>query len=103
MWYKTPPGKNFVAKTVCKYPCVETTKLIINASGNVNAVNNERNTPLHLAVTFKPNSGGLQLLRDVLGALLDAGVNKDLVNKDSKTALDVAETDEARRILIMKN
>jgi len=102
VWYKTPTDEDYVAK-VCKYPCAKTAKLIINASGSVNAVNNEGNTPLHLAVTFKPNSGGLQLLKDVLGALLDAGVNKDLVNKDGKTALDVAETVEAQRILIVKN
>jgi len=100
-WYKTPTDEDYVAN-VCKYPCAKTAKLIMNAGGNVNAVNSDGNTPLHLAVTFKPSYGGLQLLRDVLEALLDAGVNKDFVNNDGKTALDVTETDEARRILDVK-
>lgn len=55
VWYKTPTDDDCVAK-VCKYPCAKTTKLIINAGGNVNVVNNEGNTPLHLAVSFKPSS-----------------------------------------------
>jgi len=103
VWYKTPTDEDHVAG-VCKYPCTKTTKLIINAGGNVNAVNNEGNTPLHLAVTFKPSSAGdLQEMRDILGALLDAGANAELVNKDGKTALDVAEADEFCRILTVKS
>ena len=103
VWYKTPTDEHYVAK-VCKYPCAKTAKLIINAGGNANAVNSEGNTPLHLAVTFKPSSaGGLQELRDILGALLDAGANAELVNKDGKTALEVAETDEFCRILTVKS
>lgn len=91
-------------QNVCKFPCAKTLKLIIDAGGNVNAVNDEGNTTWHLAVAFKPtNDGDLQVLRDVLKALLDGGINKDMVNNDGKTALDVAETDEARRILTIKN
>ena len=89
---------------VCKFPCAKTLKLIIDAGGNVNAVNNEGNTAWHLAAALKPtNDGDLQVLRDVLKALLDGGINKDMVNNDGKTAMDVAESDEARRILTMKN
>lgn len=91
-------------QNVGKFPCAKTLKLIIDAGGNVNAVNDEGNTAWHLAVAFKPtNDGDLQVLRDVLKALLDGGINKDVVNNDGKTALDVAETDEARRILTIKN
>ena len=89
---------------VCKFPCAKTLKLIVKAGGNLNAVNDEGNTAWHLAVAFKPtNDSDLQVLRDVLKALLDGGINKDLVNNDGKTALDVAETDEACRILTVKN
>lgn len=102
VWSKTPTEEHYV-RDVCKYPCIETVKLIIDAGGNVNAVNNKGSTPLHLAVVFKPNTGGLQILRDVLETLLDAGVHEDLVNIDGKTAMDVAETDEARRVLSSKS
>ena len=92
------------SQNVCKFPCPKTLKLIIDAGGNVNAVNNEGNTACHLAVAFKPtNDSDLRVLRDILKALLDGGINKDMVNNDGKTALDVAETDEARRILTVKN
>ena len=87
---------------VCKFPCAKTLKFIIDAGGNVNAVNNEGNTAWHLAAALKPtNDGDLQVLRDVLKALLDGGINKDMVNNDGKTAMDDAETDEACRILTM--
>ena len=102
VWCNTPTEEHYV-RDVCKFPCVETMKLIIKAGSNVNAVNNKGNTPLHLAVAYKPATGGLQVLRDVLEALLDGGVHEDLVNSDGKTAMDVAETDEARRVLSAKS
>ena len=54
-------------------------------------------------MTFKPSTGGLQILRDVLKTLLDGRVHEDLVNSEGKTAMDIAETDEARRILSVKS
>lgn len=101
-WSKTPTEEHYV-RDVCKFPCIATMKLIMNAGGYVNAVNNKGNTPLHLAVTYKPSTGGLQVLRDVVETLLDGGVHEDLVNSDGKTAMDVAGTDEARRILSAKS
>ena len=102
-WYKTEitvsNPKNF---PMCKLPCVETTKLIVHAGCNVNAMNTKGNSPLHLAVTFKPSNEDLQLLRDVLETLFDGGVHEDLVNSEGKTAMEIAETDEARRILSVK-
>ncbi|KAL9961589.1 hypothetical protein ACROYT_G030556, partial [Oculina patagonica] len=90
-------------RRVCKLPCVETIKLIIHTGCNVNAINNKGDTPLHLAVAFKPNNEGRQVLRDILETLLDGGVHEDLVNSEGKTAMDIAETDEARRILSVKS
>jgi len=101
-WYKTEIKEKNV-RLVCKLPCVETMKLIIHAGCNVNAINSKGNSPLHLAVTFKPNTGSLQVLRDVLETLLDGGVHEDLVNGEGKTAMDIAETDEARRILSVRH
>ena len=102
-WYKTettvPNPKNC---PMCKPPCVEAIKLIMHAGCNVNAMNTKGNSPLHLAVTFKPSNEDLQLLRDVLETLFDGGVHEDLVNIEGKTAMDIAETDEARRILSVK-
>jgi len=100
-WYKTEIKEENV-RLVCKLPCVETIKLIMHAGCNVNAINSKGNSPLHLAVAFKPDSKDLQLLRDVLETLLDGGIHEDLVNGEGKTAMDIAETDEARRILSVR-
>ena len=101
--YKTeitmPNSNKFL---ICRLPCVEIMKLIMHAGCNVNAINTKGNSPLHLAVTFKPSNEDLQLLRDVLETLFDGGAHEDLVNSESKTAMDIAETDEARRILSVK-
>ena len=75
----------------------------MHAGCNVNAINTKGNSPLHLAVTFKPSNEDLQLLRGVLETLFDGGVHEDLVNSEGKTAMDIAETDEARRILSVKS
>ena len=87
---------------VCKLPCVETTKLILHAGCDVNAVNTEGNTPLHLAVKFKPEPEKVEILREMLLLLLDIGADPKLANKNGQTALDSCETDEARRILSEK-
>ena len=38
----------------------------------------------------------------MLETLFDGGVHEDLVNSEGKTAMDIAETDEAHRILSVK-
>ena len=107
-WYETkikPPPRTVrmlhILKSL-KLPCVEVMKLIMHAGCNVNAINTKGNSPLHLAVTFKPSTEDLQLLRDVLETLFDGGIHEDIVNSEGKTAMDVAETDEARWILSAK-
>jgi len=101
-WYETEIKEKNV-RLVCKLPCVKTIKLIMHAGCNVNATNTKGNSPLHLAVTFRPCTENLQLLRDVLEILLDGGIHEDLVNSEGKTAMDITRTDEARRILSVKS
>ena len=101
-WHETPIKEDNV-RSVCKLPCVETMKLILHAGGNVNAVNTEGNTPLHLAVKFKPaEPEEVEILREMLLLLLDIGADPKLANKNGQTPLNSCETDEARRILCEK-
>lgn len=37
----------------CRYPCVETTKLLIKCGADVNAMDDFRNTPLHIIVGYQ--------------------------------------------------
>ena len=101
-WHETPIKEDNVRK-VCKLPCVETMKLILHAGGDVNAVNTEGNTPLHLAVKYKPaEPEDVEILREMLLLLLDIGADPKLENKNGQTPLDSCEADEARRILSEK-
>ena len=100
-WHETPIKVDTV-RSVCKLPCVETVKFILHAGGDVNAVNTEGNTPLHLAVKFKPEPEKVEILREMLLLLLDIGADPKLENKNGQTPLNSCETDEARRILSEK-
>ena len=87
----------------CRFPSYSYTgamKLLVNAGFNVNAINARGNTPLHLAVTFKPTrKKSFRNLTDMLEVLFDGGAHHDFVNRDGKTPLDLAQTDKARMIL----
>ena len=99
-WHETPI--NDFVRSVCRYPCVETMKLILHAGCDVNVINTEGNTPLHLAVTFKPGPGQVEILKEMLELSLDVGADTKLANTNGQTAMDYCETDEARRILSEK-
>ena len=101
-WHETPIKEDNVRR-VCKLPCVETMKLILHAGCDVNAVNTEGNTPLHLAVTFKAAElEEVEILREMLLLLLDIGADSKLENKNGQTPLNSCETDAARMILSEK-
>ena len=85
-----------------KLLCIETMKLILHAGCEMSAVNNEGNTPLHLAVTFVPGPEQEETLKEMLELLLGLGADTKLVNKNGQTAMDCCETDETRRILYEK-
>ena len=74
-------------------------KLLLNAGFNVNAINGNGDTVLHIVATLKPSDDKIHLLTDMLQVLFDGGAHHDFVNNDGKTPMDMAETDEARMIL----
>ena len=102
VWHKTPVRKFASLREVCKLPCVETMKLILHAGCDVNSVNTQGNTPLHLAVTFMPGPEQVDILKEMLEFLLDLGADTKLVDKNGQTVMDCCETDEARSILSAK-
>ena len=102
VWHETPVHKGAHLRSVCKLPCVETMKLLLHAGYDVNSVNTQGNTPLHLAVTFVPGPEQVGSLEEMLELLLDLGADTKLVNKNGQTVMDCCETDEARGILSAK-
>ena len=103
-WHKTPVPRDIVAnwRGVCELPCVETMKLILHAGCDVNSVNAQGNTPLHLAVTFVPEPEQVEILKEMLELLLDLGADTKLVDKNGQTVMDCCATEDARYILSAK-
>ena len=101
-YLKTIPGFNICTGQVFKFPCPDTVKLLLNTGFSVNVVNNNGDTPLHTAVTFRTSSDKIHLLTDTLKVLLDGGAHHDFVNNDGKKAIDIAYTNEACSILSEK-
>ena len=103
-WHKTPVPRDTIVdwRGVCELPCVETMKLILHAGCDVNSVNAQGNTPLHLAVTFVPDPEQVDILKEMLELLLDLGADTKLVDKNGQTVMDCCETDDARCILSAK-
>ena len=103
-WHKTPVRRDIIAnwRGVCELPCVETMKLLLHAGCDVNSVNAQGNTPLHLAVTFAPGPEQVEILKEMLELLLDLGADTKLIDKNGQTVIDCCETDEARGILSAK-
>ena len=74
-------------------------KFLLEAGCDVNTVDQNGNTLLHVAVSFKPRHNETQHLTNMLQILLDGGAHHDFVNNDGETPLDMARTEEARLIL----
>ena len=82
-------------------PCLQAVNLLLNEGFNnyFIVINNEGNTPLHIAVMLEPRNDKLYLVTEILQLLFYGGAHHDFVNNDGKTPMDMAKTDEARMIL----
>ena len=92
-WFAIPRG------IYSSYSYSGAVKLLLNAGFNVNVINGNGNTTLHIVATLKPSDDKIHLLTDMLQVLFDGGAHHDFVNNDGKTPMDMAGTDEARMIL----
>ncbi|XP_051154335.1 protein fem-1 homolog B-like [Leptopilina boulardi] len=93
------PVDDFHTNDVCKFPCASTAKLLIQCGADVNAMDSERNTPLHVIVSYeKPISDFLTLHAIIMG-LIEAGAHMDTVNSQGKTPYESATTGVADIIL----
>ena len=44
------PVDDFHTNDICKFPCSDSTKILLDAGADATAMDNERNTPLHIIV-----------------------------------------------------
>ena len=85
------PVDDFHTSDVCKFPCLDTVKLLLHCGARVDCFDCERNTPLHtLAATFqvfRPASTELlSRVEEITKLFIGAGIHLDCVNGDGQTA-----------------
>ncbi|XP_058796815.1 protein fem-1 homolog B-like isoform X2 [Phymastichus coffea] len=93
------PVDDFHTSDVCKFPCAATAKLLIQCGANVNAMDNERNTPLHIIVQYEKPISDFLTLHSIILDLVEAGAHMDIVNSQGKTPFNAATTGVAEIIL----
>lgn len=93
------PVDDFHTNDVCKFPCAATAKFLIQCGADVNAMDNNRNTPLHVIVSYQKPISDFLTLHSIIMDLTEAGAHMDTVNINGKTPYDAATTGVAEIIL----
>ena len=69
------PVDDFHTNDVCRFPCSSTTKLLLLAGADAQAMDDRRNTPLHIIVSYQKIVSDFLTLHAIIMALLEAGGN----------------------------
>ncbi|KAL0116467.1 hypothetical protein PUN28_009848 [Cardiocondyla obscurior] len=93
------PVDDFHTNDVCKFPCAATARLLIRCGVDVNAMDNERNTPLHIIVGYNKAISDFATLHSIIVDLIEAGAHMDTVNNTGHTPYDAVTTGLAKIIL----
>ncbi|XP_012260648.1 protein fem-1 homolog B [Athalia rosae] len=97
------PVDDFHTNDVCKFPCAATAKFLIQCGANVNAMDHNRNTPLHVIVGYQKPISDFLTLHSIIIDLTEAGAHMDTVNIKGKTPYDASSTGVAEIILRSQN
>ena len=79
------------------FPNVILCKTFVACGANVNALDNNMNTPLHIIA--KCANADLDVISNIIKCLIDNGAHVDACNLDGKMAADVAATDTAKSVI----
>ena len=93
------PVDTFHTSDIVRFPCALTAKLLVEAGADVEAMDNERNTPLHWIVTYKRAVHAFASLHAIISLLIESGAHVDVFNVDGNTPFDCAATTVAQIIL----
>ncbi|KAJ8928940.1 hypothetical protein NQ314_018428 [Rhamnusium bicolor] len=94
------PVDDFHTNDICKFPCAETTRLLIKCGANVNAMDSERNTPLHVIVNYHKAISDFMTLHSIITDLTEGGAHVDCVNKRGETPLESSATGSVAEIIL---
>lgn len=81
----------------CRYPCMQTTRMLLQCGAAVNAFDSTRNTPLHIIVSNKRPCD-----ESFVNLLCESGAHVDYSNTVGKTPADLATTSSTRQVLTSK-
>lgn len=85
---------SLISKFYDRYPCLQTSRVLLQYGAAVDAVDTTRNTPLHVIVSNKEPCD-----ESFLDLLCDAGAHLDYANTLAKTPADLATTANIRQLL----
>ncbi|XP_023258424.1 protein fem-1 homolog B [Seriola lalandi dorsalis] len=88
----TTPVDDFHTNDVCSFPNAQVTKLLLDCGAQVNAIDHEGNTPLHVIVQYNRPISDFLTLHAIIINLVEAGAHTDMTNKQKKTPLDKSTT-----------
>ncbi|XP_055538273.1 protein fem-1 homolog B isoform X2 [Wyeomyia smithii] len=90
------PVDDFHTDDICRFPCVDTVKLLLKCGASVAVVDADRNTPLHTlcstlqtAIIRMSDSDVKGVVKDLTEIFIDAGIHLDAVNNDGLKASQV--------------
>ncbi|RZF44658.1 hypothetical protein LSTR_LSTR000610 [Laodelphax striatellus] len=92
------PVDEFHTNDVCRFPCSDTAKLLIHCGANVNAMDDEGNTPLHVIVR-QHHANDFIALHKIVNSLAEAGAHIDVVNAKGKTPFELATSGFAENVV----
>ncbi|XP_012222645.1 protein fem-1 homolog B [Linepithema humile] len=93
------PVDDFHTNDVCKFPCAATARLLIRCGADVNAMDDERSTPLHVIVGYGKAISDFATLHSIIIDLIEAGAHMDTVNNKGQTPYNAVATGVAKIIL----
>ncbi|XP_066557308.1 protein fem-1 homolog B isoform X2 [Amia ocellicauda] len=86
------PVDDFHTNDVCSFPNAQVSKLLLDCGAQVNAVDLEGNSPLHVIVQYNRPISDFLTLHAIIISLVEAGAHTDMTNRQSKTPLDKSTT-----------
>ncbi len=92
-------NNEFHVRDIVRFPCAKTAQLLIEAGADVQIMDLDGNTPLHLIVGYQRVVGDFMTLHSIIKGLVQAGAHTDVVNKAGKTPMEKASTGVAEIIL----
>ena len=89
-------------ETICclsRYPCQLTARLLLQSGASVDAIDYQKNTPLHVLLEDPLHVDSLPIIE----LLLSYGAHPDYINSQGQTPLQVIPSTESQISLFFKN